>query len=161
MPSLRKTTVAMQTQPHRATSFFVELANAVFRRLEVSFLKPPYRRVSAGEMTMFPQGIKGAPALILLNWRPFVRRSLRGFASVRYEKLDIQDVSLHVQGDKRWCALPAKPLLQGDGAAIRNPDGRFRYTSILAWSTKEAAEFFSRWIIAEVERVHPDALTPE
>ena len=91
----------------------------------------------------------------LIDWRPFRRNSLLGFASVRVGALVIRDVTLHSSNGKRWVGLPAKPRLASGGEVMKDERGKIVYTPVLEWSRRETADRFSCAVIDEVEREHP------
>ena len=94
----------------------------------------------------------------LLDWKPLVRNSLRGFAAIRLGKsLKLAEIAVHCQYGKRWAQMPGKPQLDKDGQARRDDAGKVEYTPVVAWLDREAADRFSEAVIAAVEAVHPGA----
>ena len=93
----------------------------------------------------------------LTDWREVKRNSLRGFASVRVGGLIIKDVAVHNSFNKRWAALPSKPIIDRDGQAKRGDNGKVQYVPILEWSRRELSDEFSSSVIEAVEREHPGA----
>ena len=80
--------------------------------------------------------------ILLLAWRPLIRGSLRGFATIQLGRsLKIIDVPLLCSNGKRWASLPSKPLI-GDGKALLDDRGKQRYAPILEWSDRQAADRF-------------------
>jgi hypothetical protein len=75
--------------------------------------------------------------------------------------LKIIDVSVHIQEDKRWCGLPARPVLGPDGTVQRDQRGRARWVQIMEWVNKETADRFRQAVFDAVERDYPDALIPK
>lgn len=94
----------------------------------------------------------------LVNWRPLIRNTLRGFATVKIGAMKIADVAVHRKNDRTWAQLPAKPQMNQDGTARRNADGKIQYTPVVEWATREAADRFSDGVAAAVLREQPDAL---
>jgi hypothetical protein len=93
--------------------------------------------------------------LRLLEWRPLVKNSLRGFASVELPSgLTIADISVHVSHGKRWASLPARPQITSDGTVRRGDDGRIAYSSILKWRSRELQDGFSAAVVRAVEAEH-------
>lgn len=101
-------------------------------------------------------------SLELVAWRALERSTLRGFATIRLRNgLTINDVTLHHSGGKAWAALPANPMLDRDGVALRDAaTGKIRYSPILSWPDKSAADRFSQAEVAAVEALHLGAVRP-
>lgn len=94
----------------------------------------------------------------LLDWKPLVKNSLRGFAGVRVGKtLILRDVSVHCANGRRWAMPAAKPQMSADGTVRRDEKGKIKYVPIVEWATKEAADAFSESVIEAIEREHPNA----
>ena len=57
-------------------------------------------------------------AVAVLEFRPYVKQTLRGFLTVRLTNvgLEIRDLALHKQNGKRWLQLPARPYTKPDGS---------------------------------------------
>jgi hypothetical protein len=96
-------------------------------------------------------------SLILVEWKPMNRNSLRGFACVKYGSLKIRDVTVHNNGTRQWANMPSKPLIGTDGTAQKDENGKIKYVPLLEWSSREAADKFSEEVIAAVERESPGA----
>ena len=80
----------------------------------------------------------------LLEWRPLVRGSLRGFAKIRIGRaLIVSDVPVCTSNGRSWASLPAKPMLGADGVALRDADGKIRYVPVLEWANRDARDAFS------------------
>ena len=90
--------------------------------------------------------------VVLLEWKPIVRNSLRGFATVRLGRsLSINDVAVHSSNGKRWASLPSKPIVDRDGMVKKNEAGKTQYAPLLAWLDRQSADKFSEGVIAAVE----------
>jgi hypothetical protein len=103
-----------------------------------------------------PQPQRG---ITLLEWRPFHRNTLFGFAAVRVEAvgLTISDIAVHQKNESRWVSLPSKPMLDRDGAIVRDPaTSKIRYSPILQWRDRATAERFSHAVIEALLAAHPD-----
>jgi hypothetical protein len=93
-----------------------------------------------------------------LDWRPLVKNSLRGFATVRLGKsLKIVDIAVHCANGKRWAQMPGKPQLDKEGVARKNGDGKVQYSPVVAWLDRDTADRFSEGVVAAVEGAHPGA----
>lgn len=95
-------------------------------------------------------------SISLLDWKPMNRNSLRGFASVRYGSLKISDVTVHNANGRKWANLPSKPHVK-DGVQVTGADGKARWTPILEWTSKDAADKFSEAVIGAIEIDNPGA----
>lgn len=99
------------------------------------------------------------PAVVLIDWTPRSGRTLRGFASVRVGRgMILRDLSVHVGDGKRWVGMPGKPIVGRDGSVHRDAAGKVKYTPIVEWTDREAADRFRHAVLAAVEAEHPEAL---
>lgn len=99
-----------------------------------------------------PAPRKGKLTVEVLDFRPVERNTLLGFATVRIPalRMTIRDVAIHTSHGKRWAGLPAKPMLDNDGKAVKK-DGKILYNSILHFDTKAVSDAFSAAVIAAAE----------
>lgn len=72
--------------------------------------------------------------------------------------LNIDDVAVHVSGGRRWATLPGKPMIDGEGRALRDERGKVKYALPIRWSTHSLASEFGRRVIELVHQQHPSAL---
>lgn len=93
----------------------------------------------------------------IIAWRPLVRNTLRGFATIRLgATLKINDVTVHRhENGKCWASFPSKPIVLPDGTAKRGDNGKAMYVPILEWDNKASADRFSESVIEALEREHP------
>jgi hypothetical protein len=86
------------------------------------------------------------------HFRAFKRNTLHGFATIRIEqmKLTIRDVAVHQKNAARWAQLPAKPMVNQDGTALRDETGRIKYTPVLEFDGRAVRDAFSAAAIAAV-----------
>jgi hypothetical protein len=96
----------------------------------------------------------------LLSFRPFVKGSLRGFATVELPMgLRILDLPVLVGRNGPWVNMPAKPQVDRDGGQQkRDVNGKLAYVAILEWRDRDLANRFSNAVIDLVRAAHPDAL---
>jgi hypothetical protein len=99
-------------------------------------------------------------AIICEKWTPRRTNTLRGFADVLLTQtyLRIRDVAVHEKDGRRWAQLPGRPMIDRDGVAIRDDQGKTKYATILQFETREASDDFSRATIAAVLAQFPEAL---
>jgi hypothetical protein len=96
--------------------------------------------------------------MILREFRPLSKNSLRGFATVELPSgLIVKDISLHTSNGKSWASLPAKPHIAKDGSPVMK-DGKAQYLSILQWKDRALADRFSDALVGLVSTEHPGAL---
>lgn len=96
----------------------------------------------------------------LLQWKPLVKNSLRGFASVELPSgLRILEIPILISSrGKAWAALPSKLQLERDGQPRRDANGKLIYAPVLEWRDRDLADRFSAAVIALVDEKHPDAI---
>jgi hypothetical protein len=58
---------------------------------------------------------------------------------------------------RRWVMLPGRPMIDRDGAVLRDDQGKTKYATILQFETREASDDFSRATIAAVLERFPAA----
>lgn len=98
--------------------------------------------------------------LVLIDWKPFQKNTLKGFATIRLGKsMKIRDVGVHEKDGKRWASLPSKPMIGGDGTAIRDDSGKIKYVAIVEWMNREAGDDFSQSVVDAIEAAHPGDTT--
>jgi hypothetical protein len=95
-------------------------------------------------------GAKPLP-VVLLDWRPFPKGSLLGFAKVSVGALEITDVTVHLSGGRKWAGLPAKPQIDREGNVRRDAVGKIQYAKVIAWTNKETGDRFSESVVAAIE----------
>ncbi len=83
-------------------------------------------------------------AIKITTFRPLVKNSLRGFATIRMTNigLEIRDIGLHEKNSKRWLAMPAKPY---------EKDGKPAYAHILDFYDKGRADQFQEAALAALD----------
>ncbi len=98
----------------------------------------------------------------LADWRPLAKGSLRGFAKVKLGRtLLLHDVAVFRTSARSWAAMPGRPMVGADGLALRDAEGRQRYSPSVEWVGREAADRFSEAVIAEIERQYGPLDAPD
>src|SRR4051794_24645726 len=93
--------------------------------------------------------------MVLTEWRPFTKNTLRGFATVELPKgLTISDISVHLRHGKSWASLPSRPQPKSDGTARRDDAGKIAYAPVLKWRDRGLADRFSDAVVQAVEAEH-------
>ncbi len=95
----------------------------------------------------------------ILDWRPLRKNSLLGFVKVELPSgMVIADVTA-LDGERgAWASPPSKPMIDRDGAVMRDATGKVRYTPIIEFTSKEIRNRFSESVIAALRQSHPEAL---
>lgn len=100
-----------------------------------------------------------APLPRILEWRPLEKNSLRGFCKVQFPSgLVIAEIGIHVAGSKAWASPPSRPMLDRDGVALRDADGKIRYSPTITFFNHGTRTSWSRQIIAALHIAHPEVL---
>jgi hypothetical protein len=106
-------------------------------------------------------GVRQLP-VALLEWKPLIRNTLRGFPKVRVGRaLVFNDVPVNISQGRRWASLPSKPLIDREGVALRDLSGKVRYSPIAEWADREMRDAFSEAVCTAVERDYPGAFAAE
>lgn len=100
------------------------------------------------------------PSIIVSDWKPLERNSLRGFCTVRFPSgMIVADVTLHRSSGKLWASPPSKPMLDRDGVVMRDAEtGKIRYSPIITFASKEIRDRWSAQVVEAVRRAHPEAV---
>jgi hypothetical protein len=100
----------------------------------------------------------------ITDWRGLRKNTLRGFATVKLPtiRLEIRDCAVHQFNGRTWVSMPARPMVDQSGNPVMNErTGKQDYFSFLRFTTRDAHDQFERQVIAELRRLHPDALDPD
>jgi hypothetical protein len=92
------------------------------------------------------------------EFRPLHRNSLRGFATVQFASgLIVAEIAIHQAGSKAWAQPPGRPMIDRDGAVMRDEDGQVRYAPIVGFMNHGTRARWSRQVIAAIREAHPEA----
>ena len=98
-------------------------------------------------------------AVIVTNFRPLQRNTLRGFCNVYIAEMHlvVRDVAVHQYASGgRWVVLPGRPIV--DNGVLRLTDaGKIEYAPVLTFDSRAVGEAFSKAVIAALLRFKPDA----
>jgi hypothetical protein len=96
------------------------------------------------------------------GFRPLVRNTLRGFASVTIAelKLTIRDIAVHEKGESRWAQLPAKPQIR-DGELVGDDAGKIQYWPIMEFTSPAVRDAFSARVVEALLEFAPSAFDLE
>jgi DNA-binding cell septation regulator SpoVG len=79
-----------------------------------------------------------------INWRPFGKNTLRGFATLQLASgLIIVDCTLHQKDNSRWVSMPGKPWT--------DPQGQTKYAQIVDFIDREPRERFSKAAVEAID----------
>lgn len=95
----------------------------------------------------------------ITDWKPRRSGSLRGFVSATLPSgLVINEISVFAKDGKTWASPPSKPMLDRDGKALVDSDGKRRFTPIIEFTSPEIRNRFSDGVIAALREMYPGAL---
>ena len=95
--------------------------------------------------------------IVIRSWRALPKNTLRGFANVTVNGLEIDDVTVHERGGEWWISLPARPLIENSQLVVH--DGKAQYVSIMRWSDRQRANAFRDAVIQALRHHHPEIFT--
>ena len=95
-------------------------------------------------------------------WKPMRprRNTLCGYIEISVPSigLNLDDLGVHEMGSRRWVSLPARPIIDRDGIALRDEKNKIRYVANIKWLSHAISERFSERVIALLLQHYPDAL---
>ncbi len=98
-------------------------------------------------------------AVRIVEWRPLVKGSLRGFAKVELPSgMVISDVTILTGERGAWASPPSKPQIGRDGVVLKDAADKTKYSPIIEFTSKEIRDRWSVQIIEALRVSHPDAL---
>jgi hypothetical protein len=98
-------------------------------------------------------------ALTVEEFSAVHRNSLRGFAKVVLPSgMILIDVTINVTKDQPWASPPSKPMLTREGIALRDENGKIKYSPCVTFSSKQHRDRFSESVIAALLARFPGAL---
>ena|ERR1700722_12579493 len=94
--------------------------------------------------------------VVIEEFRPIIRNTLRGFARVRMPSgVIFHDVSVHQKGEILWASPPSKPAMGRDGSQIKR-DGKLTWAPIITFATKEVRDSFSSAVVNALRAARPE-----
>ena len=93
-----------------------------------------------------PAGTSGGhPELLVTNWKPCEKNTLRGFLSLTLPSgLVLKDCTLHQKDGARWIGLPSKKYSK--------PDGSIGYSPLVEFNDGNTRRRFKAAALAAVDR---------
>ena len=95
-----------------------------------------------------------------IEFTPFVRNTLRGFATIRLPelKLVIHDIALHQHDNgSRWASMPSKPAGRPQRHRQGGPSGKIEYAQLFEFEGRETRDAFSAAVVRAVLAFAPQA----
>ena len=93
------------------------------------------------------------------EWKPLARNSMRGFMTVTLPSgMVVHDIVVHVTNGQPWAAPPSKQMIGRDGGALKDANGKGRYSPVISFADKATRDRWSDAVIAALTAAHPDAL---
>jgi hypothetical protein len=122
---------------------------------------PPQSVLRRGEAATWrarPAPAPERPRMRLVTWKPLIKGSLRGIATIELPiGLKLIDCPLLIGPNGPRASLPSKPVLDREGRHAK-PDGKPQFAPVLEWRSRELGDRFSAAVVALVRAAHPDAL---
>jgi DNA-binding cell septation regulator SpoVG len=85
--------------------------------------------------------------------------NLLGFAKVELPSgMVLHDVTILAGEKGPWASPPSKPMIDRDGAAMKDArTGKIRYSPLIEFTSKEVRDRFSAGVIEGLRAAHPEA----
>jgi hypothetical protein len=71
----------------------------------------------------------------------------------------ISDVTVLTAERGPWASPPSKPMINRDGAVLKDQSGKVRYTPVIEFTSKEVRDRFSDAVVEALRLAHPEALS--
>jgi hypothetical protein len=98
-------------------------------------------------------------AFVIVEFTPMAKNSLVGFATVRAPSgLIFHDTAVHRKGDSIWASPASKPMVDRNGAAMKDSEGKVRYTPVVSFSDKTVRNKWSTAVIDALRQQRPEVL---
>lgn len=95
---------------------------------------------------------------VILDFRPLLKGSLRGFAKVQLPSgMILNDVQLMHSSASWWASPPSRPMIGRDGTVLRDANGKIRYSPIVEFTSREIRDRWSSAIVDALRAAHPEA----
>jgi len=101
-----------------------------------------------------------ARGMVIDEWRPRRTNTLRGFVRVNCpSNLVLGELAVHRGADGCWLSMPAKPMLDANGVAMRDERGKIRYAApLISFTTRAARDRFAQQVLQALHEQYPGAL---
>lgn len=92
----------------------------------------------------------------IVEFRPLARKSLVGFATVRFASgLVLHGVGIHRAGTRIWASPPGAPRIR-DGVVIAGENGKPAYVPMVSFVSHGVRSSWSRQIIKAMQDARPE-----
>jgi DNA-binding cell septation regulator SpoVG len=99
-------------------------------------------------------------AIKILEWRQHKKDTLLGFAKVELPSgMVLLDVTILTGERGPWASPPSKPMIDREGAALKDAAGDLRYAPIIEFASREIRDRWSAAVIEAMRAAHPEVLT--
>ena len=103
-----------------------------------------------------------SPPILISDWKPRHSGTLRGFCTVHLPSgLTLHELSVHTRDGSWWIMPPSKPMLSKDGTALRDAEGKIRYSPIVSFASRQARERFNTGVLNALHLAHPEIFDAE
>lgn len=94
---------------------------------------------------------------VIENFTAVVRNTLVGFATVRTPSGTVfNDTSIHVKDGRAWASPASKPILDRNGAQLKDADGKAKWSPVVSFVDKATRDRWSGEVIAALQVAHPE-----
>ena len=98
-----------------------------------------------------------SPSIEILAFKPTRKNSLLGFAKIGLPSgMVLIEVCILTGTNGPWASPPSKPMIDRDGQALREPNGKLKYSPVVDFKDKHTRERFSQAVIAAMRTSLPD-----
>lgn len=102
--------------------------------------------------------MSNSSAIIITDWKPIARNSLRGFFTATMPSgLVFHEVAAHTSNGKKWVSPPSKPMVGKDGVALKDENGKVKYSPLISFSDKATRDKWSSAVVNALEQQMPGA----
>jgi hypothetical protein len=103
------------------------------------------------------------PGIMVSDWKSHSSGTLVGFFSAGLPSgLDLHELMLHHRDGSWWLSFPSKPMLGGDGTALRDDRGKIRYSApLVSFANRQARDRFTEQVLAALRLAQPQVFVAE
>lgn len=102
--------------------------------------------------------MNNSPAIVISDWKPLARNSLRGFFTATMPSgIVFHEIAAHTSNGKKWVSPPSKPMMGRDGVALKDENGKIKYSQMISFSDKAVRDKWSAAVVAALDQQVPGA----
>jgi hypothetical protein len=95
--------------------------------------------------------------ITIADWQEMRRGTLVGFLRANLASgLQLVDCTLNHSNGTWWVSPAGRPMIDKNGAALRDPNGKIRYASVVQFESKATRDRFSDAVVTALHAVHPE-----